>query len=167
MYRILARPIVSIAFGLLAVAFAYAALLLDVANAAAVLAPVLLAFGASAVLAGMLSLAARRPFGTPRALRTTIRLAFAATFGGLLYAIFAAPPTADDPLLLGLPRVTAVMLLVTGLIPLVVLPLAYARAFARDVLGEEEIARIAELARDIAAERGASQATDRGPTRDA
>jgi hypothetical protein len=51
-------------------------------------------------------------------------------------------------LLFGLPRVTAIMLLVTGFVPLVMLPLAYARAFGRDVLREDDIARIAAQARD-------------------
>ncbi len=153
MPRPLVRPITVIVAGLLAVAVAYASLFLDLAAPATSIAPPLLAFGASAVLAGMLALASRRPSGTPRALRATVRLAFVATFAGLLYALLAPAPTADGPLLLGLPRVTAVMLLVTGLIPLVVLPIAYARAFEKDVLGEDEITRVAELARTVAAER--------------
>lgn len=147
-----------IAVGLTAVALAYATLLLDVTTLAASIAPLLLAFGASAILAGMLALASCRPSGTPRALRATVRLAFVATFAGLLYALLAPPPTAEGPLLLGLPRVTAIMLLVTGLIPLVVLPIAYARAFDKDVLGEDDIARVAELAHAAAAEREARDA---------
>lgn len=153
MPRPFARPITVIVAGLLAVALAYAALLLDLTAISASIAPLLLAFGASAVLAGMLALASRRPSGTPRALRATVRLAFVATFGGLVYALLAPAPTADGPLFLGLPRVTAIMLLVTGLIPLVVLPIAYARAFEKDVLGADEITRVAELARTVAAAR--------------
>lgn len=122
-----------------------------------------LALGASLVLAAMLGLAAARPQGTPRALRATVRLVFAATFGGLAYALAAPAPAADGPLLLGLPRVTAVMLLVTGLIPLVVLPLAYARAFDRDVLGQDDIGRM----RGLRAAADTATGTATGTGRDA
>lgn len=101
-----------------------------------------LALGASLVLTGMLALAAKRASGIPRTLRVTLALVFVATFGGLAYALAAPAPTSGGPLLLGLPRVTALMLLVTGLVPLIVLPLAYARAFERDVLSAGDIERL-------------------------
>lgn len=164
MHRIAAFPIAVIIAGLVAVACAYIFVLVDF-DGAALLAPMYLAFGASAVPSGILALAAGRPTGTPRALLWTVRLTYAATLAGLVYALVASPPAADGPLLLGLPRVTAIMLLVTGLIPLVVLPLAYARAFEKDVLGEDDIARIAELALEAAATRERERGP--GPARDA
>jgi membrane associated rhomboid family serine protease len=140
-------PIALILAGLLSVAAAYAAMLLGwwspVSSAWA------LALGASLVLSGILALAAVRPGGTPRALRATVGLVFFATFGGLAYALAMPSPATDGPLLLGFPRTTAIMLLVTGLIPLIALPLAYARAFDRDVLGDGDVARIqAAIAKD-------------------
>lgn len=131
-------PIAVVLAGLLTVAAGYLAVLLAAAHTFGAWA---LALGASAVLSGMLALAAARPGGTPRALRATVRLTFVATFGGLAYALGVPAPAPDGPLLLGLPRVTAVMLLVTGLIPLVVLPVAYALSFDRDVLTAEDIER--------------------------
>lgn len=140
-------PITPLLLGLLLVAAAYAGQFTGHASSRYPAAS--LALGASIVLASLLALAARRPGGTPRALRVTVRLAFVATLGGLGYALIAPAPTAGGPLLLGLPRVTAVMLLVTGLVPLVVLPIAYARAFDRDVLGEGDVERIAAAARAL------------------
>lgn len=141
-------PIVVLVTGLLLIAIAYAG---QLAGHAALAYPKWsLALGASLVLTGMLALAARRPGGTPRALQASVWLTCLATFGGLAYALAAPAPAADGPLLFGLPRVTAIMLLVTGFVPLVLLPLAYARAFGRDVLRESDIARIAAMAREAA-----------------
>lgn len=55
---------------------------------------------------------------------------------GLGIALAAAPPTPDGPLLLGLPRSTAILLIVVGLVPLVLLPLAWAATFDREVMGD-------------------------------
>lgn len=130
--------------GLVSVAAGYAAVLLD--SGPALFPPAALALGASAVLGALLRLGARRGGSIPDTLRLASSIAFIATAIGLLFAL-AAPPTADDgPLLLGLPRVTAVMLLCTGLVPLVLLPIAYARAFDIEVLNETDLARVAELA---------------------
>jgi hypothetical protein len=156
MDRFLPRPIALLLAGLSLVAVAYAGQLVGHGGDGSAGYPAwCLALGASLVLAAMLSLAAGRPGGTPRALRVTALLAGVATFGGLAYALAARAPTPDGPLLLGLPRVTAIMLLVTGLVPLVVLPLAYARAFERDVLGEGDVERVVAAAR---AARAASAA---------
>ncbi len=131
--------------GLLAVAAGYAAVLLD---AGPPLFPATaLALGASAVLGALLRLGARRGGSIPDTLRLASTIAFIATAIGLLFALAAPPPADDGPLLLGLPRVTAVMLLCTGLVPLVLLPVAYARAFDIEVLNETDLARVAELAR--------------------
>jgi hypothetical protein len=156
MTRRVPSPILFLVAGLLCVALGYAMVLTRVASGS--LPAWLLALGTSIVLGAMLALAAARPSGTPRTLRATVWLATVATFAGLAYALAAGPPAADSPLLLGLPRVTAVMLLVTGLIPLVTLPLAYARAFDRDVLGAGDVERVREAARAAAAPAEAAHA---------
>lgn len=143
MIRLTRSPILVLFAGLLIVAAGYVAVLLPGESATArVLGAWALALGASLVLTGMLALAAARPAGTPRMMRVATWLTFLATFGGLAYALAAPAPVTDGPLLLGLPRVTAIMLLLTGLVPLVALPLAYARAFDRDVLPREDVSRL-------------------------
>lgn len=93
-------------------------------------APWLLAIGATLVLTGLglLGAGARAP-----RLAAAVLVACACTLLGFAVALSMAPHTPDAPLLLGLPRATALMLLLTGGIPLVLLPLAYAWAFPREV----------------------------------
>lgn len=119
-------PIAVLGAGALAVAGAYALSFIG----SSALAPWLLAAGSTLVLTGLGLLGAG-----PRAprLRSAVLVACACTFGGFAFALAAAPPPADGPLLFGMPRVTAVMLLATGAVPLVLLPIAYAWAFAREV----------------------------------
>ncbi len=116
--------------GALCVAAAYALTFLD---AAASSAPWLLATGAVLVLTGLglLGAGARAP-----RLAAAVLVACACTLLGFAVALTLAPHTAGGPLLLGLPRATALMLLLTGGIPLVLLPLAYSWAFPREVDGE-------------------------------
>lgn len=119
-----------LAGGALAVAIAYALAGFAPGSAAA---PWLLAVGAVLVLTGLGLLGAG-----PRAprLAAAVLVACACTLLGFAVALTLAPHAADGPLLLGLPRATALMLLLTGGIPLVLLPLAYAWAFPREVDGE-------------------------------
>jgi peptidoglycan biosynthesis protein MviN/MurJ (putative lipid II flippase) len=123
------------AVGLALVAAAYA---LAFAGALAV-APWGLALGSTAILAAILWLGARRRGRTPRAFGVVILVVSLSTALGAAVALLAAPPRADGPLLLGLPLVTAVLLLLVGAVPLVVLPLAYALRFDRDVMPRDEL----------------------------
>ncbi len=97
-----------------------------------VLAPWALALGATLVLAAMLWLGGRRRGQLPRPLAVACVLAAFATFGGFAYALVAPVPVAGGALLLGLPRTTAVLLLLVGAVPMLCLPLLYAAAFDRD-----------------------------------
>lgn len=112
--------------GALAVLAAYA---LSVGNPSP-MAPWLLAVGAVLVLTGLGLLGAG-----PRAPRLSAAVLFACacTLSGFFVALTQAPHAAGGPLLLGLPRATALMLLITGGIPMTMLPLAYAWAFPREV----------------------------------
>ncbi len=150
----LRTPITLLVAGLLAVAFAYASVLLDLGARSA--APWSLALGAAAVLTAMLQLGARRNRRLPRILGVTAALAFIALAGGFIYALAALAPSSDGPLLLGLPRVTAILLILAGLIPLVCLPTAYALAFDTEVLSDADLARV----RDAAAARSAKTAAE-------
>lgn len=148
-------PITLLCVGLVAVALGYASVLSGTAPGVA---SWCLAIGPAAILTAMLRLGGRRAGELPRTLRATSALAFVALLGGFGYALAAPPAAAEDPLLLGLPRVTAALLLLAGLVPLIILPVAYARAFDRDVLGEEDVARVRERARAAMAREEASDA---------
>lgn len=123
--------------GLLSITAAYATVLAGVAPRAA---PWWLALGTTAVLAGMAVLGfARRGRATPRLARASA-ICFASVAVGLAIPLVLPPPAAGDPLLLGLPRPTAILLILVGLLPLLLLPLAYAAAFEREVLSDDDIA---------------------------
>jgi hypothetical protein len=97
-------------------------------------APWLLAAGATLILAGLGLLGAG-----PKAPRLTAAVIVAcfSTFIGLAFGLALSAPTANGPLLFGLPLSTAVMLLYAGAVPLVMLPIVYAWAFPREVTREE------------------------------
>ncbi len=142
--------------GLLAVGAAYACVLLGIAAAAA---PWWLASGATAVLAGLAVLgAARRGRATP-VLTATIAASFTSVLAGLLIPLALPAPDATGPLLLGLPFPTAILLLLVGLVPLVLLPIAYAYAFDREVLSDDDLAALRAPSR--AAEQVAGRASER------
>ena len=67
--------------------------------------------------------------------------------GGML-ALLALPglDAPDAPLLLGLPRRAAFLLLGLGLLPGLVIPLAYGVVFDRQTLTEEDLSRLRETA---------------------
>lgn len=94
------------------------------------LAPWLLAAGATLVLTGLGLLGAGER--APR-LAAAVLIACALTFTGFAAALLMKPHVAGGVLLLGLPRATTLMLLLTGLVPLVMLPIAYAVLFQREV----------------------------------
>ena len=119
-----------LAVGALAVFAAYAMSFLGPSE----LAPWLLASGATLVLTGLGLLGAGER--APR-LAAAVLIACAFTFAGFATALLHTPHAAGGPLLFGLPRATALMLLLTGVVPLVLLPLAYAAVFGREVQSDE------------------------------
>jgi hypothetical protein len=129
-------PLGLLGVGLIAIATAYGIAFLGTPDS--VLGPACLAAGATAVLTAILWLAARRRGRVPQALGVVIAVVAVATIGGFVIALWAAPPAADGALLLGLPRATVLMLGLTGLVPLVVFPLAYALLFDRYVMPRDE-----------------------------
>lgn len=106
-------------------------------------APWLMALGTAATMVATMMLGAARD-GRPLG---ALALAFAFTFvvlaGG--FALALALPAAHEPLWLGVPRRAAVLLYGVGLVPLLVLPLAYARTFDDASLAAGEVARIRAL----------------------
>jgi hypothetical protein len=71
-------------------------------------------------------------------------------------SLFALPDTGfAEPLLLGLPRRAAIVLYGIGLLPTLVLPVAYALTFTEQTLRPEDLARVLETARAAQGDRGA------------
>jgi len=76
------------------------------------------------------------------ALMWPILLVFLLVGGGFLLALQLPPDTVDGPYWLGLPRRAAVVLYGVGILPLFVLPLAYAFTFDALTLSDEDLARV-------------------------
>lgn len=115
--------------------------------------PFVLAWGTGALLAGLLMLGAAREDG----LGLSVALLFLGTgvwVAGGLSILLAAPGVdpADAPLVLGLPRRAAFLLLGVGVAPGLVVPVAYGLLFDRHTLGEDDLDRLRRLAREVAAE---------------
>lgn len=117
--------------GLCAVGLAYAAVLAHVVEGVA---PLALALGSTATLAGMACLGAARKARPGRRLAMAIAVAFVAVGAGLVAGLLLPAPVAEGPLLLGLPRSTAILLLLAGALPLLILPVAYAFFFDDEVI---------------------------------
>lgn len=62
-------------------------------------------------------------------------------------------PASGEPLLLGIPRRAAIVMYGIGVIPVFILPLAYAVTFDELTLTEDDIERVREAARQAEAER--------------
>lgn len=108
----------------------------------------LFAVGMTGALLGTLALGAMRPDrGLGRLVAPFVVMAF--LLGGGLAAIFLLPGQtgAAEPLLLGLPRRAAVVLYAIGLLPTLVLPVAYALTFTDQTLRPEDLERIHAAAR--------------------
>ncbi len=75
-------------------------------------------------------------------LAVPVLLVFVLVGGGFLLALQLPPDTADGPYWFGLPRRAAVILYGVGILPLFVLPLAYAFTFDALTLSDEDLARV-------------------------
>jgi hypothetical protein len=85
--------------------------------------------------------------------------------GGGLAVVFLLPGDlgAHEPLLLGLPRRAAIVLYVIGLLPILVLPVAYALTFADQTLRPEDLERVLAAAREARAVRERSEGIPQAP----
>ncbi|HEX6063055.1 MAG TPA: hypothetical protein VFZ04_02490 [Longimicrobiales bacterium] len=80
--------------------------------------------------------------GTTRlgALRWVFAITFLVMAGGFCAALLA-PPSPNE-LWLGLPRGAAIILYVVGLVPLLILPVAYALTFDKHTMSDSELAEL-------------------------
>ncbi len=82
-----------------------------------------------------------------RALVVTLAGTGAVLAAGFSIALSQGEISAATPLLGGLPRPTALLLIIVGLIPLFVLPLIYAFTFRTHVLTDADLARVMAAAK--------------------
>lgn len=113
------------------------------------LAPALLALGTAGILAGVLALGAER--GGRLGVLWVPVLFVVVVVGGGLVALVLMPPAgpADPTLVLGLPPRAALLLYGIGLLPTLVVPVAYALTFERLTLSDEDLARVRAAAREV------------------
>lgn len=125
----------------LAIAAAYGAMIV-LQPAPGFVAPAL-AYAIGTSIAGMFVLGAARN-STLRPWLAAVFVMVLLTVTGTLWWVLALPADegAGGALLLGLPRRTAMVLCGVGAVPMLLLPLAYALAFDRDVLSEEEMRQL-------------------------
>lgn len=118
----------------------------------------LFAAGVTGALVATLALGAmRRDRGLGRLVAPFVLMTV--MIGAGFIAVFALPDLgAGEPLLLGLPRRAAIVLYGIGLLPTLVLPVAYALTFADQTLRQEDLERVLETARAARAVRGDADA---------
>ena len=142
--------------GTLAIAAAYASAFLPGVPPA--WSPWALGTGTAVVMVAASALgAARRETGIGR-LKLPFAIVFLILAGGFA-AVLAMPAVGPDPrLFLGLPAGAAIVLLGIGILPLLVLPVAYAMTFEEMTLSEADLARVREAARALRAGRNGGDA---------
>jgi hypothetical protein len=103
-----------------------------------------------------MTLGAARSGHVPRPLLAAFALVGSLLVGGFALALgLPADLGAAEPLLLGLPRRAAVVVFGIGLLPVFVLPVAYALTFDAQTLRDEDLERV----RAAAAARRAAEGT--------
>lgn len=123
-------------------------------GAAPAWAPWGLAFSIGVATVGLFLLGAMRNGQVAWPIVAGFIFTFVAVTGSFWLALgMPAMEGAGGPLMLGMPRRTAIVLIGAGLLPTFVLPLLFAVTFRHGILSEEDIARVI-AARDEAAQRG-------------
>jgi hypothetical protein len=117
-----------------------------------------MALGTAVMMVAATALGAARPGGLG-----PLRIPFALTFlilaGGFALALSLPAEAPGAALILGLPVRAAVVLLGVGLLPLLVLPVAYAMTFDAMTLSEADLERVRRAAREAQAPGAAVPAT--------
>ena len=113
-------------------------------------APWLMATGVPLALVSVMTLGAARRGRVPGVLLAAFALVGVMLVAGfaLALALPGASGTTGEPLLLGLPRRAAIIVYGIGLLPVLVLPVAYAATFEAQTLRDEDLERVRAAARD-------------------
>jgi hypothetical protein len=140
----IARLVITLA--MCAIAIAYGSAFMP--NGAPVWAPWLLALGIPSALGGIMVLGAARERGGVG--RLAIPFAFVIVTLTVGFCLALGLPANEGPestLYLGLPLRAAIVVYGIGLLPIVVLPVAYALTFETQTLNAEDVERVKELGR--------------------
>jgi hypothetical protein len=136
------------------VALSYAAVFAGARNGWA---PWALAVGANGVIMSLMAIGAVRRDTLPRSLVWTFVGLFVLCAGCFVVALgLPAAEGPNGPLLLGLPLRTAIVLYGIGVVPIFVLPLAYALTFESSTLSEGDLDRVRAAYAVVRAEREAA-----------
>jgi hypothetical protein len=121
-----------------------------------------LAIGAATVMVSASALGAARADRGLGRLKLPLALVFLVVAGGFAVVLsMGGTDSASTTLFLGLPPRAAIVLLGIGLLPLLVMPIAYALTFDDMTLSEADLQRVREAARAWQAEQaGAAAAAD-------
>ncbi len=116
-------------------------------SAAPTWAPFVFAISTVAMLTAIIVLGAHRRDRKLGLLAIPIALVAVILLGGFLAALQVAPPSAGSRLFAGLPLGAAIVVYGIGLLPLVILPVAYALTFANMTLSDADIQRVRDAKR--------------------
>jgi hypothetical protein len=147
----------SVVAGIVLIAIAYAAAFLSDGAPAWAAWPYMI--GTSTAMVGMMVLGAARGRGGIGRLVWPFTLIYAVLLAGF-GAVLLMPPesTTTTTLWLGLPARAAIIIYGIGILPLFLLPIAYALTFDSMTMSEEDLARLAEMRRE---RLGRAPATER------
>jgi hypothetical protein len=139
--------LLALVVGVVAIAIGYAAAFLR--GGPPVWAPWLLALGIPVALGAIMILGAAR--GRAGVGQLKYPFAFVVAVLAIGFCAALALPATESPLSrlwLGLPARAAIVIYAIGLLPIIVLPVAYALTFETQTLNAEDVARVRELARE-------------------
>ena len=123
------------------VAIAYAAMFVSATPPS--WAPIALAIGANGVIMTLMAIGAVRHDTMPRSLVWTFVGLFVLCAGAFVVALLMpAQEGVGGPLLLGLPLRSAIVLYGVGVLPIAILPFAYALTFDSSTLSEDDLVRV-------------------------
>lgn len=150
------NSLIALLAGTLACAAAYASAFLPGAPPA--WSPWALGIGTAVVIVAASALGAARADRGIGRLKLPFAIVFLIVAGGFAAALLMQSPGKDPRLFLGLPAGAAIVLIGIGVLPLLVLPIAYALTFEEMTLSEADLARVREAARDWQARQGGAAA---------
>lgn len=117
-------------------------------------APWAMVLGTTTVMVALMALGVIRRGQGLGTLLLPMLFVFALVVGAFAAALLMPAETAADPMLLGLPRRAAVVLYGVGLLPMFILPIAYALTFDRMTLSAADLERVRREAAEVQATHG-------------
>jgi hypothetical protein len=111
--------------------------------------PWILAIGIPAAVTAVMILGAARGSRGLGPLAIPFLFVFVILAAGFCLALALPPEASGAKLVLGLPLRAAIVIYGVGLVPIVILPIAYALTFKTQTLNESDIARVREVARTM------------------